>query len=293
MFRLERIRCSIQLGRYGMASSGIDAWAGLRPPLRELQAKQAATTFSQVSTPPRDTGWTWSRVSFWRGNACPQYMHRCWSRAKSALLVSAGVGSSARALAWPRAATMGWSSTTLRAPVARLVPPRTARQGSPRVQATAPRTYRQVASCQLIQSSARPWASRASRRTRPRAGTPMPADCGVAGGAGGSMPLTRRSRALPGSMGTAVYTLPMTACVGAGSGTEMIGLERHQRPGAGADRGGVGQGARQDAGEVEAGGFALRLLESGRPRRIACRHGRAQPPVRQDHVARIEQVVPG
>ena len=42
--------------------------------------------------------------------------------------------------AWLRPATIGCSSTKLCRPLARLVPPRTTRQGSPRVQATAPRT---------------------------------------------------------------------------------------------------------------------------------------------------------
>jgi hypothetical protein len=37
MFRFDRIRCSIQLGRYGTASSGIPACCGVLLPLRELQ----------------------------------------------------------------------------------------------------------------------------------------------------------------------------------------------------------------------------------------------------------------
>src|SRR5690606_12494508 len=102
MLRLERIRCSTQLGRKGTASSGIDACCGVRPPLRELQWKQAETTFSQMSRPPCDSGSTWSRVSCWRLQSRPEYRHRCWSRANSAALVSAGVGSSACARAWPR-----------------------------------------------------------------------------------------------------------------------------------------------------------------------------------------------
>src|SRR3546814_3797914 len=78
------------------------AFCGVRPPLRELQWKQAETTFSQMSRPPCDSGSTWSRVSCWRLQSRPQYRHRCWSRANSAVLVSAGVGSSACARAWTR-----------------------------------------------------------------------------------------------------------------------------------------------------------------------------------------------
>ena len=164
MLRFDRIRCSIQLGRKGTASSGMPACCGVRLPLRELQWKQAATTFSQMSRPPLETGCTWSRVSAERWNSRPQYRHRCWSRANSAWLVSAGVGSSACGRAWPRAAMIGCSWTMLCSPLARQMPPWISRQGSPRVQATAPRAYRQVASCQLIQSRARPCASRPSRR---------------------------------------------------------------------------------------------------------------------------------
>ena len=48
------------------------ACCGVRPPLRELQWKQAATTFSHVSRPPRESGCTWSRVRCWRLNSRPQ-----------------------------------------------------------------------------------------------------------------------------------------------------------------------------------------------------------------------------
>src|SRR3546814_17539994 len=49
--------------------------------------------------------------------------------------------------------------------------------------------------------------------------------------------------------------------------------------------------ARQDAGEVEAGGFALGVLESLRLRRRFRGRDAAPPPVGQRPVARIEQVV--
>ena len=55
-------------------------------------------------------------------------------------VASGGEGSSALPLAWLRPATMGCREMELCRPVQRLVPPRTVRQGSPRVQATAPRT---------------------------------------------------------------------------------------------------------------------------------------------------------
>ena len=53
------------------------ACCGVRPPLRELQWKQAETTFSQMSRPPFDTGIDMvagqvrARLYSW-----PQYMHR-------------------------------------------------------------------------------------------------------------------------------------------------------------------------------------------------------------------------
>ncbi|MCY1379930.1 hypothetical protein D9M69_676970 [compost metagenome] len=58
MLRFDRIRCSIQLGRYGTASNGMCACCGVRLLLRELQVKQAVTTFSQMSRPPLDSGST-------------------------------------------------------------------------------------------------------------------------------------------------------------------------------------------------------------------------------------------
>ena len=71
------------------------ACAGVRPPLRVLQARQALTTFSQVSRPPLDRGRTWSRVSCGRANCWPQYRHRWASRANRAVLDSAGVARAA------------------------------------------------------------------------------------------------------------------------------------------------------------------------------------------------------
>ena len=192
------------------------ACCGVRPPLRELQWKHAATTFSQWSRPPCDSGMTWSRVRCWRWNSRPQYRHRCWSRANSAWLVSAGVGSSACGRACPRAAMIGCSSIRLRSPVTRLVPPCTVRQGSPRVHATAPRAYRQVASCQLIQSSTRPCASSESRRTASRrAGMAFGKARGEASRAGSASEpaCSRRNFALSGSIGTRVYTPRVTVWV--------------------------------------------------------------------------------
>src|SRR6185312_10625227 len=82
------------------------------------------------------------------------------SRAKSATLVSAGAGSIAAGRAWPVEATIGCSVSVDCKPVRRLMPPWIVRHGSPRVQATAPRTYKHTASCQLIQSRMRPVESR-------------------------------------------------------------------------------------------------------------------------------------
>ena len=48
--------------------------------MRELQLLQAATTFSQECSPPRDRGTTWSRFSAGR----LQYWQRWLSRAKTA-----------------------------------------------------------------------------------------------------------------------------------------------------------------------------------------------------------------
>ena len=107
--------------------------------MRELQWKQAVTTFSQQSRPPLDSGMTWSRVSVGRLNCWPQYMHSWASRAKRAWLVRFGVGSIARERAWPRAAMIGCRSMPLCRPLKRLVPPWMCRQGSPSVQATASR----------------------------------------------------------------------------------------------------------------------------------------------------------
>ena len=72
--------------------------------------------------------------------------------------------------AWPLAATIGCRSMVLCSPVARQMPPCTVTQGSPSVQATAPRAYRHAASCQLIQSRTRPWASSERKRTEWRRG---------------------------------------------------------------------------------------------------------------------------
>ena len=251
MLRLDRIRCSIQLGRYGTASSGMPACCGVRLPLRELQWKQAETTFSQMSRPPLDTGCTWSRVSEERWNSRPQYRHRPWSRANSAGLVSAGVGSSACGRACPRAAMIGCSCTMLCSPLARHVPPWISRQGSPRVQATAPRAYRQVASCQLIQSSARPWASSPSRRRpgkrRTEAGGRSPSATSIAV----RDPVrTGRSVALSVSIGKPAYTPLVTVCVQARRGLPAASGRR---------RVGTGQSPNSSAGIAISGAAPLSI----------------------------------
>src|SRR5690606_18254955 len=154
------------------------------------------------------------------------------SRATSAVLVSAGVGSSAWARAWPRAAMIGCSGCTLRWPLSRLVPPCTTRQGSPSVQATAPRAYRQVASCQLIQSSTRPWASSESRRTASsrtgRRSVGVGAEASLAGSAR-SPARIRRGFALSVSIEASAYTRlrgPDTC----GSGHGLDGPRQASRP---------------------------------------------------------------
>ena len=54
----------------------------VRLPLRRLHGAHEATTFSQIDSPPRLRGTTWSRVSF--PASVPQYWHFQLSRAKSA-----------------------------------------------------------------------------------------------------------------------------------------------------------------------------------------------------------------
>ena len=93
-------------------------------------------------------------------------------------------------------------------PVARHTPPCTVRQGSPSVHATAPRAYRQAASCQLIQSSTRPCASSESTLT---AGA-----CSRGGGAatGAEAPVqTRPACAVSVSIGKTAYTRMTTVWV--------------------------------------------------------------------------------
>ena len=207
MLRLDRIRCSIQLGRYGTASSGMPACCGVRSALRELQWKQAVTTFSHVSCPPLEIGITWSRVRCGREKRSPQYRHSCASRANSAVLVSAGVGHRPRSLAWPRAAMIGGRLTTVCLPDRRDRPPCTCRQGSPRVQATAPRAYRHTASCQVIQSRTRPCASRERKRTAPPAVPQTSKPCTGTSGAPASI---RPGSAVSVSIGNRAYTGFMT-----------------------------------------------------------------------------------
>src|SRR4051794_41882041 len=54
--------------------------------LRALQGRHDATTFSQVCSPPRERGITWSMFSAGR----LQYWHRCSSRANTARRDSGG-----------------------------------------------------------------------------------------------------------------------------------------------------------------------------------------------------------
>src|SRR5205085_11951136 len=49
-------------------------------PLRLLQARQQATRLSQLESPPRERGTTWSSVSSVGGNTLPQYWQVLWSR---------------------------------------------------------------------------------------------------------------------------------------------------------------------------------------------------------------------
>src|SRR5574337_2181917 len=60
MLRLERIRCSTQLGRYGTASSGMLTSCWVRLLFFRLHARQALTTFSHSSVPRLEIGSTWS-----------------------------------------------------------------------------------------------------------------------------------------------------------------------------------------------------------------------------------------
>lgn len=61
------------VGLIGFDSSFIPACNGVRPPLRELHARQQQTMFSQVVFPPRDRGTTWSKLSWLAGRVVPQY----------------------------------------------------------------------------------------------------------------------------------------------------------------------------------------------------------------------------
>src|SRR5690242_5714895 len=76
----EAINEVVAWGATGARRSTIPLSDRSRSSLRALQARQDATTFSQVWGPPRERGTTWSRFS-----ACPlQYWHRCPSRANTA-----------------------------------------------------------------------------------------------------------------------------------------------------------------------------------------------------------------
>src|SRR5436190_1534222 len=77
----ERERGHVGHGR-GPTRGGIDTSSGRRLPLRMLHGAHEVTTFSQMDSPPRLRGTTWSSVSL--PPLVPQYMQRQPSRAKSA-----------------------------------------------------------------------------------------------------------------------------------------------------------------------------------------------------------------
>ena len=56
-----------------LGGSGMSASWGVRLALRRLQGEQAATTFSQLDSPPRERGTTWSKVRPPEGRRRPQY----------------------------------------------------------------------------------------------------------------------------------------------------------------------------------------------------------------------------
>ena len=67
-----------RLNGLGCFSSLIPASSGVLLPLRLLHVWQHATRFSQLVSPARERGMTWSSV---RGMSdLPQYWHRCPSR---------------------------------------------------------------------------------------------------------------------------------------------------------------------------------------------------------------------
>ena len=68
-----RLSSGLRFGFTGSRISRIPASDGVRPPLCVLHVRQAQTTFSQVSGPPRLRGITWSRLSRCEANRRPQY----------------------------------------------------------------------------------------------------------------------------------------------------------------------------------------------------------------------------
>jgi len=59
-------------GVNGRNSSFMRACSGVRPPLRWLQRRQQFTRLSQVVSPPKDWGVTWSSVASEKGISRPQ-----------------------------------------------------------------------------------------------------------------------------------------------------------------------------------------------------------------------------
>ena len=83
-------RYSAWFGIKGSASNSIPDAANKVFPFLALQRLQDVTTFVQTSCPPRDRGWTWSRLRSLSLKPLPQYIHKFWSRRNRARLVKGG-----------------------------------------------------------------------------------------------------------------------------------------------------------------------------------------------------------
>src|SRR5688500_266440 len=241
------------------------------------------------------------------------------SRANSAALVSAGAGSIEPGRACPVLATIGCSSMMLWRPRLRLIPPWIVRQVSPRVQATAPRTYRQTASCQLIQSRMRPVESRDRTRvpwmspevlTSASMGPPFSFETGGAA----NLPPRRRAAAQPRPKGVAGKTwgdgsweglqsrsplrysvgteVPPARIEGARSTEQRVRQGGQVRRSA-SHRRRMHLDTRQDARVVEARRVPLGLLEIVRMAGTIGRGDAARPAPGACDVAGIEEVVVG
>ena len=69
------VNSGLRLGRAGFLMSFMPACLGVRPPLRTLHFTHAQTMFSQLVSPPRQVGNTWSRLSSLVEKRLPQYWH--------------------------------------------------------------------------------------------------------------------------------------------------------------------------------------------------------------------------